>query len=411
MLSHHSIKELLHRILGRAPAIPPALEAEWAREREALLQDLRSIPTPEETLQLHAMPSEVLINIARYLPASYEVCLTLTCRLVLFKLGAWSWEEIDSARQERGRLLLLLDRDLKNLIACHFCQMLHEPVKTIPTERSRTKKMERKCTVVERKRQYGSRRHYFHLLDDITFTEIQHSMKMHLRFGGDCSGLLQRLSNTSPTFLLETIWTWNPYLQLSTLARVISGHLVIRTEYYIVIPWRVVNVSDHPIFRHMKTIEICPHAHDINDERSFPQIWRCSKRSVDWGHCYHCYIRSTAPKNGAPRVFAAPQLRRCDSCPTESQIQVVAVGEALTIAFTVWQDQGDCASPCGTIWEGGGASLGHWREVPDEQGSIKAAFEADSSSNASVGMRALPQLPVKAKGMKSLRKTKQLVWK
>ncbi|KAE9368855.1 hypothetical protein N431DRAFT_561189 [Stipitochalara longipes BDJ] len=415
MPSHRSIKEIVLRILSRAPAVTPSLEEELARERDAFLQDLRPLPVPssEESNQLHAMPSELLRNIARYLPASSEVCLTLTCRLVLCKLGRRSWEEINiSMSQERCITLRLLDRDLDHLIACHFCQILHEPGKTLPVGRNSnsTKRTERKCTNVERNRKHGRRQYYFHLLDDITFSEIQYSMKLHLRFGGDCTSLLQRLSNTSPTFTFDVKF-WDSWLQLSTLARVISGQLVIRSEYYIIVPWYKVRVTDQAIIQIMKTLKICPHKLEGTYSWIFQHQWRCRVRNRQ--HCYHCRVRENAPNEGIPQFVAAPAHWRCELCPTEFQITVTPRGEeGLAIAFTVWQSLGDCASPYGTIWDGVGSDICEGQSQPaDFEGpSIKDGFEADSSSNAPVTMRVLPQLPVKAKGLRSLQKPKKLLW-
>jgi hypothetical protein len=404
-----SVKSILG-ILCRAPVVSPDLDREWALERDAVLQDARPLPIPERT-QLHAMPTEVLQKIARYLPAHSEAALTLTCRSVLWKLGGRSWLEIDkwqpsdhellwewgrySYKPERVLLLMLLDRDIKHLINCFFCRKLHDPAKTTPrTRRANTR--ERRCTKFERRRRdTGFRRYgvYFHLHDDITFSEIQSFMKLHLRFGIDCTSQLQRLSRTA-TFKFRAS---NATYQLSTLARMISGRLIIRSEYYIVIGWSTVagRWVDLAVNEAFSSLNICPHAHDQN---YFYDIrLRGSGHSEDV--CFPCLMKHDNDHCRVPYTYE-PGLRYCEFCATEFQLDLNKLEKGLALAFTVWQDFGDCSSPHETIWDWTWyVDDTHWRSVRWEVGSIKAGFEA-VSSNVPAPLRALPDLPKKRKGLR-----------
>jgi hypothetical protein len=416
MTSRGSLKATIVGILGRAPAIAPPLEAQWVEERAAVIQDLRplQVPTQDERTRLHAMPTEVLRNIARYLPPSFEVALTLTCRLILHKLGSQSWQDIHgpispnhelywewgrySYKPERGMLLVLLDRDIKHLINCYFCELLHEPAKTMPAPGSKAKPTERYCTRIQRNRRLdGTHQHFFHVLDDITFSEIQHSMKLHLRFGSDCTDLLQRLSKTSTT---RSLHGNSASAQLFTLARVIAGHLVIRSEYYILLPWWKVRYTDDNIFEVFQALNVCPHIHEFSYNGAIRNLWLCSKLHSEQSNCRFCAIRKNAPNRGVPRFVAAPWRQSCEYCHTEFQIDVAAAGvKGLAIAFTVWQDFEDCTSPHETIWRGDSWASEGWRYADFEGGSIKAGFEGQvASSNVPKHLRTLPDRPVKEWG-------------
>ncbi|KAH8747356.1 hypothetical protein BGZ57DRAFT_1005149 [Hyaloscypha finlandica] len=424
MASRGSFKSTILGLLGGAPAIASPLELQWARERASIIQDLRPlpVPTPDESTHLHAMRTEVLQCIARYLPTSSEVALTLTCRLILHKLGGQSWQEIHGStfrdytriqqwtsfhahKPERGMLLILLDRDIKHLINCYCCQILHEPAKTMPAPRRKAKPTDICCTIIQRNRRLdGKKRHFFHVLDDITFSEIQHSMKLHLRFGSGCTDLLRRLSKTSTTLGFGRRGD-SAYLQLSTLARVIAGHLVIRSEYYILLPWWKVRDTDQHIYEVFQALNVCPHIQESSYDKAISNLWLCSGHHNNPGNCRFCDIRNNAPNRGVPRFVAAPWLQQCNHCPTEFQIDVTAAGvKGLAIAFTVWQDFRDCTSPHNTIWKGDYLKGNYWdfveawRHVDFEVGSIKAGFEQVASSNVSNHLRTLPDMPVKGRG-------------
>jgi hypothetical protein len=136
MPSQFSIIALRARFV-RALTIQPSVILEPAR------QPPQPQPTPKSN-QLLSLPTEILGLIARFLPASSEAALTLTCQMFLHKLGNGSWKEINTpsslhavhrkhycCKPEREAFIKLLDRDLEDLIYCNFCNILHSPSKTL----------------------------------------------------------------------------------------------------------------------------------------------------------------------------------------------------------------------------------------------------------------------------------------
>ena len=417
------------------------------------LLDLRPIPVPEIINTLQAMPTEVLERIARYLPVASEAALTLTCRLVLSKLGRQSWQDVNSSTQPDHRyrfrsgvwtatwaredFILLLERDLKDLVFCILCNRLHGPIKLPPAPRSTNhrfcsnpdkivkllpfpppklagEKKGRKCTINERKRRDGVKRHYFRLLDDITYTELKHSMKLHLRFGADCADLLRRLSNSSPTFLFLDCVSPPSLLQVSTLARVIAGHLVIRSEYYIHVPWHKLRISDSAIRVIMRTLRTCFHDIEHSYRDMIDSQWPCQVHNPM--HCHHCRVRNVAPTAGAPQMIQKPVLRGCQYCETEFEIVARGMKDDLAVNLRVWQDLDDCGALQETIWDYPRPQLhpACVRMVTSRARSVKVAFEEDLSATGAVtDRRKWPQLqcPKKTSGLIGFRKyPEDLIW-
>jgi len=362
MPSRLSIRALMAEFV-RDPAIELPVVSKSARLAAGQLPRPQAIP---KSNQLLGMPAEILQLIARFLPASSEVALTLTCRMSLLKLGNRSWKEINTpsfphavhnkrycCTPERETLIQLLNRDLKDLIYCYFCNILHSPSKTLSDIRNPVSQ-QRECTKVEAMRRKDFKERYLHMHDDLPFSEIQAFMKRHLRFGIDCSSQLRQMSKTSTLRIKKSTY------QITTLARVISGHLIIRSQYWITTPWyKAKGAPGAPCTAETTKLKICPH--------SFPN----SLHNYWLGHGAGLTEKS---KNGNIPCGECNSLQQCMYCTTEFQMETAKIGKrGSVIAITVWQDLRDCSSPYNTKWEE--PRFVTYRRQNFLPGSIKAAFE------------------------------------
>jgi hypothetical protein len=392
---------LIQSILARVPSIATLFQDELAREREQILErwqaNTRSLSIGPR-LSLHGLPTEVLVRVARYLPAASEASLVLTCRVILWKLGDLSWSEIAmddynpqhyqdwgrySHRPERGRFLQLLDRDLPHLINCYYCKVLHTPEKTVP-RKSKPAPIDRPCTAIERQLQKPANTQFKTIFNEITFSKVQHLVKLHLRFGRDATPLLRQLSKTVTFRQLRTFCAVQGEIihEMTTLANIVSGSLVIRSEHIIVIPTSLIHLIKSPIFREFFGQKICPHSPEVIN---YDDFWLRSRDKKKDRKC-----RCDATSYRVP-IFVRHGLQRCVFCKTEFQVDAARIPRGMAVSFVVWQDLGDCSSPHEAIWEGTITPKENWRNMTWDVGSIKASFEA-VSSNVPEPWRVLPGL-------------------
>lgn len=377
MLSRLSIRVLMRRF-AQVPAIGPPVLPETAQQpaRQPPRQPPRPPPITKSN-QLLGMPTEILQLIARFLPAPSEAALTLTCRTSLLKLGNRSWYEINTpsfphavhhkrycCTPERETLIQLLDRDLKDLIYCYFCNILHSP-----SDLRNPVSQQRECAKVEQMRRKDCKERYLRMHDDLPFSEIQAFMKRHLRFGIDCSSQLQHMSKTS------TVRAKTSTYQITTLARIISGHLVIRSEYWITVPWSKAKSALGAA--ETSNLKICPHS----VPSSLHNYW-----------LRHCAELTEKHNNGSIPCSECNSLQQCMYCATEFQMETAKIGKkGIAIAITVWQDLGDGSSPYNTKWEE--SRFVTYRKQNFIPGNIKAGFEDFSLElEKPVPLKALPKL-------------------
>ncbi|KAH6679780.1 hypothetical protein B0J14DRAFT_581571 [Halenospora varia] len=290
----------------------------WARCLQEAVPNALVIPQQEPDPAIYKLPSEILQLIVRFLPTSSAAVFVLSSKRLLRSLGTeiftelnkgkWQTDSLDiivpnllPIQQERHNFFLLLDRDVKHLIFCHHCQIIHHPDAWCPaTYRSNT--IAGTFTLV--------------------FPKVFWAMKCY-RLGHPTGPALARLSPTIVTYTES--WTH----QLCHRPRIVSGTFYLRTQHWILLP--------KPVY-----------------PTTFCYWWLCVHEGVctdspsklrDLLICRLSHYSSDVP---CPMCYG---LKQCERCLTEYQIDTKRLqGSGIAIVISVWQRFGACTSPFDVDW-------------------------------------------------------------
>ena len=217
---------------------------------------LRPAPRPLalESSALRKLPSELIHNIARFLPLQSASSFSLCCRPIYFILGTQYLKALETSHWHRYEFLMLLERELPDHIVCYHCKKLHS------ISQARRYIYSTNIRYVDRSLQLPcigeslTAQRVIHPY--FSFNVFQMTMKRY-RQGLDYSELLNLLSyetKTSPHYGTETSLHSGFVEQCSWLFRVVGGSLLFRKQIIIMLP------PTQPIMipRELESC-ICPH--------------------------------------------------------------------------------------------------------------------------------------------------------
>ncbi|KAM0807857.1 hypothetical protein AB5N19_08198 [Seiridium cardinale] len=322
------------------------------------------------TSKIERLPTETLLQIQNNLQAADRLCLAMSSRMMLLKLGLTKREDLSS--KQKKLFARRLEQDMvviPRLVACTWCLKLHRPFLSIQSEsvRRSQEKPQLPCTTA-RPHSYTS----FH--KRLHFNLVSYIMGRH-RNGLDSGELLRQVQHTRTTQCI--IWKNEFYLQKTEKSRIIDGLFFTKAQT-VVFPacgsWDNCKLIDSLI--HLLKItedKICPHRGWKNDIRrnliprwdedgkkkgnfarqaggtfGYPQIGaelRCllvHGRTCD----YHCQGGSIEKREiGCPGS--------CSLCYTDFSLNVINIPgpSARLLVLTTWKNLGICEKRCEEQWQ------------------------------------------------------------
>lgn len=176
------------------------------------------------------------------------------------------------------------------------------------------------------------------------------------RLGMDCSSLLNDMARTCTNYNRDGFTQ-----QLSTLPRIISGHLYMRTQHWLLMPadQELGKLPQHcfiSLCRHVITWSETP-----NLKKIVELIWCKMSHYKDPTLCSDC-----------------TQVAQYGECSTEYQVDCKTMQKGqIALVFTVWQDFGSGMTPFDPVWQRHRSMFGLAVRSPSiRAGSLKEAFEA-----------------------------------
>ena len=298
-----------------------------------------------DVVRLDKLPVEILQRIADFLPCDSAACLILSQKFLSLAIGHQSWLRLRSNqyKKERLKLLIAMQRDLKEWVLCFQCKMLHA-VKRKPLSYTKWRNLEeRPCSeadgVVELMPNFILRWQHAHMV--MKFDKLTSSVN---------TAWLDALSHT--------IFRYNVPLA-HCYARIANENLLAKLEY------RILLRHNEDLYHVLDLYpEVCPHWRCMEDH-NLTRVLRCQ-----WSHgtSHH----SCATCSG---------MIRCRWCATEFIIAVVNStwsfnGRAIYI--TAWKDFGPCQTPFDMRWR----THNVFMTVAFPPPKVPVSFEPDSIRNA-----------------------------
>ncbi|KAH8815444.1 hypothetical protein F5884DRAFT_178589, partial [Xylogone sp. PMI_703] len=268
-------------------------------------------------------------------------------------------------QQEKGDLLLLLDRDQQEIIYCHYCRILHHYAKTL-SGRWGFPRRRLVCTSIEfvERSWTGRSHHCHHFHDNFYFSKVQFIMKLYRRFGLGCFSQLEELSKTC---IYRDIWS--PYSNtlefkgskfahyLRTWAQIASGNLIIKSDHWLLVPSAAMLLT--PGFPEYGMLRICPHLDASENYDSGGSLLRDLI-------CRHILVDGEV----------STDIYQCTECPTDFQIHHEILEDGFALIVSVWQNFGDGVSPLAPEWQSHTRKMDLPSPPPKFPcGSIKEQFE------------------------------------
>lgn len=311
---------------------------------------------------LSKLPPELLSHIATFLPAVSAASFALCCT-PLYALLAIPYLKCKRGHHpfKTSELLILLQRDLKDYIACYHCEKLH----TIKNDKRHIVQSSRcdsrVCRLMGR---------YIDL--SFSYVIFQMAMKRH-RQGGNSRPLLKLLRydglNTSRD------------VRVTNSARIASGALITRHRYIFVVH----RGNDGPFSTNLAAV-ICPHFSMIrgrvifldNGKVEYRMFHKSDGKDVEAGPgVTECDCCAHGGKDNAGITHSG--LIQCDFCATEFRIDSMAIGkrkEGRAFIITRWKNLGEGKSVEDPTWS---AHVTEGAQVRTHfpAGSICAAFEGE----------------------------------
>jgi hypothetical protein len=285
---------------------------------------------------LEKLPTEVLLNIVKFLPLHCAALLTLSSKSLQYKVGneyLRNFSTMEKFKFKNGhdrylransamthnqveycKFLNLLSEDLPDEVFCHFCQKIHTPKKTNVGWVERHAGLERReCYFLQADIQYGR---------SFNFPTINLALK-RARQGLDPSKQLLSLSETFVVRQRHRLY------RSSLQARIVEQRLYVRAIHRLFVPRKIIPslpTSDW-------TLRICGH---LESRGGFPE-------QPLSGHL----LRTLAKYHGNGCITEkAGVLIQCRDCKTELCIEAEEKGKVgVQLVVTVWQDFGSGVQP------------------------------------------------------------------
>ncbi|KFY34084.1 hypothetical protein V494_07068 [Pseudogymnoascus sp. VKM F-4513 (FW-928)] len=325
----------------------------------------RQVPPEPAALEfsiLSKLPPELFAYIAAFLPAasaaSFAICCKPLCNLLAIpyfkcKRGHYPFKT--------SELLSLLERDLKNYIACYHCAKLH----TIKCDKKYTLRASR-CDI----RVCGLTDDYINW--NFSYVVFQMAMKRH-RQGADSRSLRKLLHYDSINETRD--------VRVTSSTRIINHALIIRHKYIF-----AVHGGNEDLFSNNWGAVICPHVNTVrgrvisleNSKVEYRMFHSSNGKEIESGpgvaKC-DCCDHGGEDDGGT----TCSGLIQCDFCATEFRIDSMVIGrrkEGRAFVITRWKVLGEGKSAEDPIWS---AHITRGQVVLTDfaAGSICASFEGE----------------------------------
>jgi hypothetical protein len=281
-----------------------------------------------ENSLLAKLPTELLQQVANYLPVASAASFSLSCRHIQLLIGAQYLKNLATSYHETLVFLKLLEHDLQNQIVCNSCRKLHR----IQHARKYTEKGHRRsvavpdCLFDDREARVTR---FIH--DNFSTTVFKMAMKHYHHFGNDGQSrqLLNLLSGNFFTYLRATL-----VQKRKGECRIKNGSLFTRER--ISFHGTCTGVDPHSIF-----FRICPHleCESIGRPASLCiTIPYSLSHEEKWSMLLHC--ENSTNINKASWDLCS-ELQQCRYCRTEYQAGFKHDdGCTIKVTITVWKDLG-----------------------------------------------------------------------
>lgn len=300
-------------------------------------------PDPFKSSILSKLPPELLIVIAEFLPPVAAVSFSLSCTITYSLLGRKCENKAKQPEFKTYALLLLLERDLPDVIACSDCKRFHAIIHADRYVYPGAELRNPQCLQVD------SARLWIH--PNFSTMVFRLMMKGH-RKGIDSAPFLDLLT-----------YPWKVFFHAQRIGKITSSCRIVRGSAY---------VRTQSIF-HLKSHEslqflwedcclVCPH--------------------FDWrGSCPLGVTSELERLCKKKELYAATgELMQCAYCATEFQINEEDLGSlGKLVYFTRWQSLGTGRRPLDNRWRSHiTASNGRpiWARTTFRPRSIRSAFES-----------------------------------
>ncbi|KFY93002.1 hypothetical protein V498_04619 [Pseudogymnoascus sp. VKM F-4517 (FW-2822)] len=321
---------------------------------------VRPMSAALESSILSKLPPELLTLIATFLPAASAASFALCCT-PLYTLLAILYLKCKHGHHhfKMSEFLSLVERDLKDFIACYHCAKLH----TIKPDKKHIKRASRcdssVCSLMSRYIGY----HFSYIV-------FQMAMKRH-RQDADTRSLLRLLQSYEINAAGD--------MQSTSSTRIINGQLIARRRCIL-----IVHRGNEGPFSKNWGVYICPHFGIIcgrvilleNSKVGYRMFYKVGGEDVEAGPgATKCDCGAHVEKDNVSTTCSG--LVQCDYCATEFRIDSMAVGrrkEGWAFIITWWKNLGKGQSVEDPLWSAH-VTEGAKARTDFVAGSICAAFE------------------------------------
>lgn len=319
-------------------------------------------PDALESSSLSKLPPELLAHIATFLPAASAASFALCCTPV-YALLAIPYLKCKRGHHpfKRSEFLSLLERDLKDYIACYHCAKLH----TIKFDRKHILDSSRCDSRVS------------HLIDKYIGFKFSHvvfqmAMKRHRQGSYSCWPLLRLLDT-------DKFSTKQHDFRETSSVKIANGTLIARHRSTFIIH----RGNDGKFSKYWVTF-ICPHfsyvrgrvIHLPNGKAEYRMFHKSKGNEVEYGPgVAKCDCCAHGGEDDVSTTCSG--LIHCDYCATEFRVDSMAVGrrkEGRAFIITRWKNLGEGKSVDDPSWSAH-VTEGEVVQTHFVAGSICAAFE------------------------------------
>ena len=282
------------------------------------------------------LPTEIIQQIASYLPLVSQAAVTLTKKSLLNAIGTWSWKELIIRHQERINFLVLLERDnCGRYWLCRDCAVLHHKEVQLWN-----------CPAYEDTFMHYSESH-------LNWAYIYLIMQQHYRgmdFGLPIDVLSQHHKFPKPAFDFF-------FCEMVHHGKIINDEIFIKVKLTIDISLCIeeayISICNHLSTERYFMMERC---------EEFQQLLSCRLHHLRLGQKF-C-------------AFCTPILRRCKWCAIEYDFPIRSSSKGRKLEIDVWANLGSGQDRSDPKW-----SLPNSLGFPEdtrleyELGSIRAKYE------------------------------------
>ena len=301
--------------------------------RQCRVHDLADLNNSDAvSTGLRALPSELLLMIARQLPLSDAANFALVDHRLSLLIGPTSWPRLRKNALARGNFLSTLTRDLPSWFFCHSCSRLHPRDRIRPPGPFNQPSKPLMCFEDNLEDQLSQFVHFPGTLTFYTFNFHHLQLVMLRHYHGPSYGISTKQLSLMQVSELDEL---EPGVRMTTLTSVEArvcpqpARLCLRIQTWAVMHTKVLDLA----LERSKCLCVCRHLVAEEDELS-----GLIESSLD-----EYSTRSEKPREASQHM--------CHHCNFIFQLQVLdIVSNGLAIVITKWLDLGSGLTPMDPKW-------------------------------------------------------------